>query len=154
MDGAHDVFETNVVQVVGASNGFNEPILWWVHVLCEQNRLRHVDEARNWSSSEFTICSELRLRFQDKSVKAKNNSFFEMIQIEILISPLQGHITVFFGSIQVQIDPAVDGLMEDHQYRAYFLSTSRHWINDDRNFKTRQVWVLWWDFHNTTWAKY
>jgi hypothetical protein len=72
-----------------------------------------------------------------------------MHQDENLTSPLEGHITVFLCSIQVQIDPAVDGLMENHQNWTDFLSASRDWINDDGNFKTRQVWVLRWDFHDT-----
>lgn len=71
MDRAHDIFKANVVQVVGASNSFNKPILGWVHVLSEQNRLRHVDKARYRPSSKFAVSSKLRFRFQDESVKTK-----------------------------------------------------------------------------------
>lgn len=89
------LLQPNIVQVVRTSYSLHQPVVWDMHVLCEQWRWRHVGELSHGPCCQLALRCESHLRLQDVAVETVTQLSVLVIDWPLVVCPMMLQFFVF-----------------------------------------------------------
>ena len=126
-----DVFQADVVQIVGRIHGFHHPALWRVYVHREYGRLGHVVKVGQRLDYPRYVATKANFALKNVPVKA-----------------FEWRCGKFVLAVEVNNQVDVGCLREHFEDCRYFLGMTRQRVQNDHYVEVGQVFAFWLHIYN------